>query len=90
VAPDESAGLHFAPGDRFDTHADLAIAEGDVVEDRQGKTIARRIGRDLREHVGSNARPNRRAALGSSGRGAESDGKKGATLWSNAPTITET
>jgi len=38
----------------------------------------------------TNARPNRRAALGSSGRGAESDGNKGATLWSNAPAITET
>src|ERR1017187_1661889 len=52
VAPDDTAGLHLASGDRFDAHADLAIAEGGVVENGQGTTIAHRVGGDLREDIG--------------------------------------
>src|ERR1039457_3656587 len=48
VAPDDSAGLHLASGDRLDAHADVAIAEGGVVENGQGTTVAHRVGRDLR------------------------------------------
>src|ERR1017187_4988855 len=30
IPPDDSAGLHVVPGDRFEAHADIAIAEGGV------------------------------------------------------------
>ena len=51
VSPDDPAGLHLAPGDRFEAHAHLAIAEGGVIENRQGIPVAQRVCRNLRQHI---------------------------------------
>src|SRR5213075_1629017 len=36
VAPDQAAALVLAAGDRLDTDAEVAVAQGDAVEEREG------------------------------------------------------
>ena len=53
IAPDQSSGLIDTSGDRTEADAQIYVHRCDVIDHRDGKSIAGRVGVGLREHVAS-------------------------------------